>query len=69
MQAQLALGLSAREVEVLRLVAVGQADKEIASALGISRHTVAKHVAALRAKLDAPSRTGAVNAAREAGVL
>jgi predicted ATPase/DNA-binding CsgD family transcriptional regulator len=68
-QAQRALGLSAREVEVLHLVAVGQADKEIASALGISRHTVAKHVAALRAKLDAPSRTGAVNAAREAGVL
>lgn len=68
-EAQLALGLSAREVEVLHLVAVGQADKEIASALGISRHTVAKHVAALRAKLEAPSRTGAVNVAREAGLL
>lgn len=61
--------LTTREVEVLRLVAAGRADKEIASALGISRHTASKHVAALRAKLDAPSRTGAVNAARGAGLL
>jgi predicted ATPase/DNA-binding CsgD family transcriptional regulator len=61
--------LSTREVEVLRLVAEGWADKEIASALAISRHTASKHVAAIRAKLHAPSRTGAVAAARDAGVL
>jgi DNA-binding CsgD family transcriptional regulator len=69
LQAEVAAWLTTREVEVLRLVAVGQADKEIASALGISRHTASKHVAAIRAKLAAPSRTGAVAAAREAGLL
>jgi predicted ATPase/DNA-binding CsgD family transcriptional regulator/Tfp pilus assembly protein PilF len=63
------LGLTTREVEVLRLVAEGQADKEIAAALAISRHTASKHVAALRAKLAAPSRTAAVAVAREAGLL
>ena len=67
--AALAFGLTAREVDVLRLVAAGWADKEIASTLAISRHTASKHVAALRAKLAAPSRTGAVAAAREAGLL
>ena len=54
---------------VQRLVAEGWADKEIASALAISRHTASKHVAAVRAKLHAPSRTGAVAAAREAGLI
>jgi DNA-binding CsgD family transcriptional regulator len=69
LQAQLQLGLTAREIEVLQLVAEGWADKEIASTLDISRHTASKHVAAIRAKLHAPSRTGAVAAAREAGLL
>jgi DNA-binding CsgD family transcriptional regulator/tetratricopeptide (TPR) repeat protein len=63
------LGLTPREIEVLRLVAAGRSDKEIASALAISRHTASKHVAALRAKLCAPSRTGAVSVAREAGLI
>jgi len=65
----LEFGLTMREVEVLRLVAEGWADKEIATTLAISRHTASKHVAAVRAKLQAPSRTGAVAAAREAGLL
>ena len=65
----LELGLTTREMEVLPLVAAGWADKEIATTLAISRHTASKHVAALRAKLAAPSRTGAVAAAREAGLL
>jgi predicted ATPase/DNA-binding CsgD family transcriptional regulator len=68
-RAQVELGLTTREVEVLRFVAEGRADKEIASALAISRHTASKHVAAVRAKLAAPSRTAAVAAAREAGLL
>jgi predicted ATPase/DNA-binding CsgD family transcriptional regulator len=63
------LGLTTREVEVLRLVAAGWADKEIATTLAISRHTASKHVASVRAKLAAPSRTAAVAAAREAGIL
>ena len=55
---------------MLRLVAAGWADKEIASTLTISRHTASKHVAAVRTKLDAPSRTAAVAVARaEAGLL
>ena len=54
---------------MLRFVAEGRADKEIAAALAISRHTASKHVAAVRAKLAAPSRTAAVAAAREAGLL
>jgi DNA-binding CsgD family transcriptional regulator len=68
-QMEVAAWLTTREMEVLRLVAAGQADKEIASTLGISRHTASKHVAAIRAKLAAPSRTGAVAAARETGLL
>jgi DNA-binding CsgD family transcriptional regulator len=69
LRAQVELGLTTREVEVLRFVAEGRADKEIAAALAISRHTASKHVAAVRAKLAAPSRTAAVAAAREAGLI
>jgi predicted ATPase/DNA-binding CsgD family transcriptional regulator len=65
----LELGLTTREVEVLRLVAAGWADKEIATTLAISRYTASKHVANVRIKLAAPSRTAAVAAAREAGLL
>ena len=53
-------GLTAREHEVLRLLAGGMADKEIAAALGIGRRTASSHVEAIRAKLEAPSRTAAV---------
>ena len=49
-------GLTPREREVLRLLSAGHADKEIAATLGISRRTASNHVAALRAKLAAPSR-------------
>jgi len=49
--------LSARETEVLRLVAHGLANKQIAAALGISMSTVKAHVGHLLAKLSLPSRT------------
>jgi predicted ATPase/DNA-binding CsgD family transcriptional regulator len=62
-------GLTAREIEVLSLVSTGRSDKEIATALTISRHTASRHVAALRAKLAAPSRTAVVSVAREAGLI
>ena len=52
-------GLTSREREVLRLLVDGQSDKEIAAALGIGRRTVSNHVATIREKLDAPSRTAA----------
>ena len=52
-------GLTARELEVLRLVASGKSNKEIAAALVISEHTVARHVQNIFTKLGVTSRTGA----------
>ncbi len=52
-------GLSQRELEVLRLVARGKSNREIAAALVISEHTVARHVQNIFAKLDVSSRTAA----------
>ena len=52
-------GLTRRELEVLRLVAAGKSNREIASALVISEHTVARHVQNIFAKLDVSSRTAA----------
>ena len=53
------LGLTAREGEVLRLVAEGATDAAIAAALSISVNTVHKHVASILAKTGAPNRTAA----------
>jgi excisionase family DNA binding protein len=61
--------LTAREREVLRFLAEGLSDKEIAASLGISRHTVSNHVSAVRDKLGAPSRAGAVALAVRDGLL
>jgi DNA-binding NarL/FixJ family response regulator len=52
-------GLTARELQVLRLVAIGRSNREIASALVISEHTVARHVQNLFVKLGVSSRTEA----------
>jgi ATP/maltotriose-dependent transcriptional regulator MalT len=52
-------GLSARELEVLRLVAAGRSNRDIASELVISEHTVARHVQNIFRKLDVSSRTAA----------
>jgi two-component system NarL family response regulator len=52
--------LSGREVEVLRLVARGDSNKEIASALGISESTVKNHFNNLLGKLNVPARTEAM---------
>jgi non-specific serine/threonine protein kinase len=54
-----AANLTPREREILRLLVAGRPDKEIATALGIGRRTVSNHVATLRGKLDAPSRSAA----------
>jgi DNA-binding NarL/FixJ family response regulator len=61
--------LSAREVEVLRLVALGLADKEIADRLHLSPHTVHRHVSNILMKLDLPSRAAAVAQASRLGLL
>jgi ATP/maltotriose-dependent transcriptional regulator MalT len=52
-------GLSPRELEVLRLVAAGKSNREIAAALVISEHTVARHLQNIYAKLRVPSRAAA----------
>jgi ATP/maltotriose-dependent transcriptional regulator MalT len=52
-------GLSDRELEVLRLVAAGKSNREIAAALVISEHTVARHLQNIYAKLGLSSRAAA----------
>ena len=63
------VGLTARELEVLALLAEGASNKLIARRLGISAHTAKYHVASLLEKLDAVSRTDAVAHAARIGVL
>lgn len=52
-------GLSDREVQVLRLVALGRSNAQIASELVLSEKTVARHLSNIFAKLDVGSRTAA----------
>lgn len=68
-QALAALGISARELMVLELLAAGHANKEIAARLHLSPHTVKTHVARLLDKLDAKRRTDAIARARALGIL
>lgn len=63
------LALTAREMEVLVLLAEGASNKLIGRRLGISMHTAKYHVASLMEKLDAVSRTDVVAHAARIGVL
>ena len=58
-RSQAPMGLTGRELEVLALVATGRTNREIAAALIISEHTVARHVQNILAKLGVSSRTAA----------
>lgn len=68
-KAQAALGISARELDVLRELAAGRSNKEIARALDVSPNTIKTHVARLYEKLEARRRTDAIARARELGLL
>ena len=61
-------GLTAREAEVLRLVAAGSSNPEIAAALFLSTKTVARHLSNIFTKLDVSSRTAAAAYAFDHGL-
>jgi len=62
-------GLTAREVEVLRLVAAGRSNAQIAVELVLSEKTVARHLSNIFRKLDVGSRTAAAAYAFERGLV
>ena len=61
--------LSPQEHQILRLVAEGMGNRDIAEKLSISRYTVECHIKNIYRKLAVSSRTRAVNAARQRGLL
>jgi len=62
-------GLTEREVEVLRLVAEGRSNQEIARTLVLSQKTVERHLSNIFTKLNVPSRTAAAAYAHEHGLM
>lgn len=68
-RAQAALGISARELMVLRELAEGRSNKEIARRLSISPETVKTHLSRLYERLGARRRGDAVSRARELGLV
>ncbi|MFC7360943.1 LuxR family transcriptional regulator [Nocardioides astragali] len=62
-------GLTAREIEVLRLVATGRTNPQIAASLVLSEKTVARHLSNIFTKLDVSSRTAAAAYAYEHGLV
>lgn len=63
------LGLTARELQVLQLMAEGCSNKEIAAALFVSVNTVKSHVSSLLAKLEVRRRTQAVRKGHSLGLV
>jgi RNA polymerase sigma factor (sigma-70 family) len=61
--------LTPREREILRLVARGLSDKEIAADLGLSPHTVHRHISNILTRLNVASRAAAVASAARDGLL
>jgi DNA-binding NarL/FixJ family response regulator len=61
--------LTQRETEVLRLVATGMSNREIASTLVLSQHTVHRHIANILRKLAQSTRAGAATQAMRAGLI
>ncbi len=61
--------LTPRQIEVLRLIAMGKSNKQIAYELGLSEGTIKLHVTAILKLLNVYNRTGAVAAANHLGLL
>jgi DNA-binding NarL/FixJ family response regulator len=61
--------LTARELDVLRLIAQGKANREAGEALGLAENTVKVYVKSILAKLDAPDRTAAALLAVQRGLI
>jgi NarL family two-component system response regulator YdfI len=61
--------LTAREIDVLSLLAEGAGNKEIAARLHISEHTAKFHVSSILAKLGAATRTEAVTRGYKEGLI
>jgi DNA-binding NarL/FixJ family response regulator len=61
--------LTERELEILNWVAQGLSNKEIALRLNISRYTIESHIKHIYRKLSVTTRTKAINAARDLGIL
>jgi DNA-binding NarL/FixJ family response regulator len=68
-EAVASLGISPREMVVLKELAAGRTNKEIARALAVSPNTIKTHLSRLYEKLGAERRTDAVNRARELGII
>ena len=62
-------GLTEREIEVLRLIAAGNANKEIAAQLAIAEDTIKRHVTNILSKLGANDRTHAVTIGLKRGII
>ena len=62
-------GLTARELQVLRLVAAGETNKAIAGKLTLSEKTIDRHVSNILTKLDVSSRTAATAFAYQSKLL
>jgi two-component system, NarL family, response regulator len=61
--------LTARELEILKMLAKGLTNKQIGHALGISEHTVRNHVNSIIEKLDVSDRTEAATTAIQQGII
>ena len=61
--------LTAKEMSVLKYLAMGKTREEVGIILGVSTETVKTHSKSIQVKLDAPNTTGAVSRAYELGIL
>ena len=68
-EADAASPLSSRETEILRLVATGMSNREIAATLVLSEHTVHRHIANILRKLAQSTRAAAATQALRAGII